>query len=452
MATLIETKIGESKGKPRIFLEGRRIAREGISPGDRFSFRVQEDRITITFGEGERTVSKRRDMPVLDIRHEMITLFGDNGRIRVLVTQNRILILKHFVDEAKAERLKQILDATKAGMLRTASLFHGGGVASRALHEGLELSGVPSRISLAVEQEGAYMDQSLKTNKHMFDEHSLVLNCPVQSIRWNRSGIPGADLIEMGIPCLGASTAGRAKRGLGSAEEHPDAGVLFYSGLRAIEAMNPAVVVMENVVQFANTASATIIRGVLSSMGYDVAETTLKGSDYGAFEDRERWLLLATTPGLTEAIDLTDITRYQSVPPNSFAEIQDVHDDHTWSDYTYLVEKESRDIAAGKGFRMQRILPSASRCGAITRGYAKVRSTDPILQREDGKLRLFSPVEHAKAKTIPPAMVDGLSATVAHQILGQSVIYNWFVAMGRVIGAGLVSITNQQPGQCSKIA
>ncbi|MNC53354.1 hypothetical protein D3C75_1027560 [compost metagenome] len=40
-----------------------------------------------------------------------------------------------------------------------------------------------------------------------------------------------------------------------------------------------------------------------------------------------------------------------------------------------------------------------------------------------GVARKFTAKEHARIKTIPESLVDGLSETIAHEILGQSVIF-----------------------------
>lgn len=61
----------------------------------------------------------------------------------------------------------------------------------------------------------------------------------------------------------------------------------------------------------------------------------------------------------------------------------------------------------------------------------------------------MTPAEHARVKTIPEQMIEGLSATRAHEVLGQSVVFCAFVAVGVLIAksvSGLVApIRNPQP-------
>jgi DNA (cytosine-5)-methyltransferase 1 len=446
MATMIQTKVGVHKGKPRIYLEGYMLEREGFTRGVNYSRSVTNEKLKLTVIEGgQYKVSKKskqgREYPVIDIRTEALNELSVGGRVRVLITNKTILVLRHFNDERIAERMKLLIENMEKNDLKIGSFFHGGGVASKAFHEGLETAGIQSKTALAVEVEPAFINSSLENNPELWDENSIVINAGIESVRFHKPGIPQLNILESGIVCSGASKAGISKRGLSMPEEHPIAGAIYHYMLQGIDATNPAIFIAECVPGYRNTASAVTIRSVLGQLGYSIQEKLVKGSDFGAFEDRERWLLVATTVGLEELINLDDIDLYQEQAPASFSEIKDeIVDESAWQDFQYLKDKEVRDIEAGKGFRMQKINDDSPKCGTITRGYRKVRSSDPLVEREDGKLRLFSEPEHARAKCIPKGVVNGLSSTVAHQILGQSVIYNWFTALGRVIGKGISNI------------
>ena len=69
----------------------------------------------------------------------------------------------------------------------------------------------------------------------------------------------------------------------------------------------------------------------------------------------------------------------------------------------------------------------------------KCRSTDPFIKHPgDAELtRLLTVTEHAAVKGAPSELVQGLSDTVAHEVLGQGVVYPLFVAVGRFIGESL---------------
>ncbi|SOS33008.1 hypothetical protein CFBP6411_01648 [Pseudomonas syringae group genomosp. 3] len=54
------------------------------------------------------------------------------------------------------------------------------------------------------------------------------------------TGTPVCDLVVAGIPCTGASRAGKAKNKLNSAEQHPSAGSLFIDFLDFVR-IRPAI-------------------------------------------------------------------------------------------------------------------------------------------------------------------------------------------------------------------
>ena len=51
--------------------------------------------------------------------------------------------------------------------------------------------------------------------------------------------LPKLDILEMGLPCSGASRAGKAKRGLEVMEDHPEVGHLVYAALAIINRVQP---------------------------------------------------------------------------------------------------------------------------------------------------------------------------------------------------------------------
>src|SRR3546814_1472524 len=90
---------------------------------------------------------------------------------------------------------------------------------------------------------------------------------------------------------------------------------------------------------------------------------------------------------------------------------------------------------------MQIFQPDSTKIATLTRGYAKIRSTDPILQHptDPTLLRQITPVEHARIKGVPEKMIEGLGITIAHQMLGQSILAKPFRALADHIGNALVA-------------
>ncbi|RWA45583.1 hypothetical protein AU476_39920 [Cupriavidus sp. UYMSc13B] len=49
-------------------------------------------------------------------------------------------------------------------------------------------------------------------------------------------------------------------------------------------------------------------------------------------------------------------------------------------------------------------------------------------------MRLLTATEHARAKRVPEHLIDGLSNTIAHEMLGQAVLYEPFQDLGQHLG------------------
>ena len=217
-------------------------------------------------------------------------------------------------------------------------------------------------------------------------------------------------------------------------------GHLAVGFLAIVAALNPAVILVENVPGYMTSASFSIIRNQLTEWGYDIHADVLRGADFNTLEHRDRMAMVAVTRGMT--YDVSDVVRPTPQKQRLGDILEDIPNDHpSWSDMRYLKEKEERDLADGKGFQMQIFGPESQRVSTIGRGYAKVRSTEPKLRHptDPNLLRQLTPGEHARCKAIPEALVKGMSSTRAHEVLGQSVLMPPFRATGAAIGRSILN-------------
>lgn len=441
--TVIYTKVGLNKGTLRLWVQGRKLARGGINIGDTYSVDVSSSalRLVVT-PEGKRTVSKKKERgeesPLIDLNNKSLEkIFKEGDAVRIVVSNGSAEVTLHHSQRAKVTREDRIIAKIKSGEpLMIGSICHGGGILDNALHAGLVSAGITPYLSFANEIEEKYLEVSLANNP-IWESNSIALNAPMQEVEWKY--LSQVDVLCAGLPCTGASLSGRSKNKLKFAEQHETAGSLFVAYLKAVELLKPAVLVLENVPPYLDTISYHVINSVLSEMDYRVSQTVLSGRDFGALENRKRMCMVAVSSGLPEldieTMPLGDpctatLGDYLSPVPLS---------DAAWKSFDYLVEKEKRDIEAGKGFRRQLVNPSSTEIGTIGKGYAKARSTEPFLESPagDGKSRLLTVSEHARVKTIPEHLVKGTSQTTGHEILGQSVIHSVFEAVGRWLGQGL---------------
>jgi DNA (cytosine-5)-methyltransferase 1 len=399
--------------------------------------------------DGSRVVSGKKAgdkvNPVIDLNSkEMLAIFDGMAALRVAVKQGEIYLLPLASELKKQERFKRLKEKLESGdPLTMGSLSHGGGILSHAIHEGLKNAGVETLLAFANDIRPELLEHAAAHND-AWDENTKVFAAPMQELAFDDRGvaaIPKVEVLEMGLPCSGASRAGKAKRGLRHAEAHPEVGHLVVSALVILSKTNAACVVLENSPGYESSASADILRNQLRDMGYVCHERILRGKEWGALEDRTRWCMVAVTEGIDFDFD-------QLVPPGPgnrcLGDVLDAvpPDDPSWSRMDGLKAKELRDRAAGKNFAMQVFDEDSATIGTLTKGYSKVRSTDPKLRHTQNPdlLRQLTPAEHARVKDVPAHLIEGLSPTIAHEVLGQGVVYRPFEALGEYLGEALSAV------------
>jgi DNA (cytosine-5)-methyltransferase 1 len=174
-----------------------------------------------------------------------------------------------------------------------------------------------------------------------------------------------------------------------------------------------------------------ILRHQMRDMGYHVHEAILSGKDFGCLENRVRWCMVAVTNGLDFTFEHLTPTVHIVKQLGDYLDSEITADDPRYRAVNYLKEKMVRDAAKGNSFGMQTITADSTSVPTLRKGYAKGGSTDPrLLHPTDPNLsRLLTAQEHARIKEVPPALVEGLSDTIAHQLLGQGIAYEPFRAV-----------------------
>lgn len=437
-------KVGNNRGAPRIWLEGLQTERAGFAPGSRYDVEVQGQTVVLSLNpDGSRVVSSKmvgeRANPIIDLNsRELLAVFDGMASIRVAVKDGEIYLVPLASELKKQERFKRLREKLERGEpLAMGSLAHGGGILAHAVHTGLQNAGIETELKFANEIRPELLDHAAIHND-AWNDKTMPIAAPLQEFAFDERGLaqlPKLEGLEMGLPCSGHSVAGLAKRGHGIPEAHPEVGHLVVSALIIINKTNPAFICFENVPGYEGSASAAILRSQLRDLGYRTEERILSGKEWNAIENRNRWCMVAVTEGIEFNFD--QLMPPQSVP-RQLGEILDPIplDDPMWSPMEGLKAKQERDIADGKGFRMQVYDESAESVGTIGKGYMRNRSTEPKIRHPENPelLRLMTPTEHAKAKGIPPHLVDGLSSTVAHEVLGQSINFDPFRDVAHHVG------------------
>lgn len=440
-------KIGQNRGAPRVWLEGSQTERAGFAAGQRYDIEVKGQTIVLQANkDGSRVVSSKKSgdktHPVIDLNsRELLAIFDGMSSVRIAVKKGEIYLVPLASEIKKQERFKRLKHKLENGEpLLMGSLSHGGGILSHAIHAGFKEAGMKTELGFANEIRGELLEHAAIHND-AWSENTQIYAAPMQELAFDERGlanIPRTEVLELGLPCSGASISGRSKRGLANAEAHPEVGHLVVAALVILSKANPAIVIFENVPNYEITASADILRNQLRDMGYVTHERILNGKEWGALENRNRWCMVAVTHGIEFDFD-------QLMPPDVHARklsevLEQVSDDDPrWSKMEGLKAKEIRDKAAGKGFHMQVFSGDEDHINTITKGYAKVRSTDPKVAHPSNPdlLRQLTPVEHSRIKEVPAQLIEGLSNSIAHEVLGQGIVYAPFKDLGQHIGNAL---------------
>lgn len=455
-------EIGQNKGKPRVWLQGEMLASAGFAPQTRYEINHREGALVLVRdARGYRNVSGKpkhdREVPVIDLNSDkVLSAFAGLEHVKVIYRENEIEIVPVASELRARERRERAESRMQAGLpLIMGSVAHGAGVLDHAMHAGLKAEGVNCELGFANEIRHDLMDQSMRVNE-VWTKNTIGLTAPLQEIAFDESvlrKLPQIDILCGGLPCSGASVAGLAKRKLAHPEAHPLVGHLVVGYLALIMRTNPAVVVLEQVPNYMTSASMDLIRNQLRDMQYEIHETIVDGGDWNCLEHRKRMVMVAVTKGMQ--FDFAMLQRPVKVA-RTVGEILEpiAADDPRWSVMAGLKAKAIRDKESGKSFAMQTFTADSDHVCTLTKGLSKNRSTDPkwIHPENPELLRVPTATEHARCKNVPEHLIEGLSETIAHEALGQSINYPPFVSVARLVAETFKSFRNVQVSPLSDLS
>ena len=448
----ITRKNGEAR---RVWLQGAMLSANQWTEGSKYDVEINNSDTSITLrlsDDGLNTVSRKKKrnsdetIPVIDVRRtELNDLFGETtDKVRVEIDQGVIKVTLTPVESSKRNRIERITAKIASGeTLRVGDLGHGAGILLHSVSEGIKsVLGVDSKIAFAVEIDSDAINTSIANNP-LWDNQSVALNMSMEDVDYSSLG--KAEIVVAGLPCVAHSQARRNKKDVELPEQDFNVGGLFMSLIEAVAKTEPAVVLLENVVAYEKSISLDLIRNRLTKLGYDVHIRTVDNS-LGALEKRQRMAMVATTKGLEFNFD--DIKPSRQVESSLREVLDDVpDDDSSWKDSAVFLAKQERGQKDGSVFKANIIEGDETSISTIGAGYAKSRMTEPHLRNASNpnKIRLLTVNEHSRVKSIPEFLVKGVSKTLGHQLLGNSVLAASFKSVGMVIGESLNKHTNLQP-------
>lgn len=395
--------IGENRGAPRLWIEGKYLAQFGFEKGCSISLQYEEGAVVIRREDGGRKVAGRRNRPIIDVNTQRLAaIFQPSEKVLVTITEGVIR-----VDHTDADRIRVRPKDKTAG-----SVFSGGGLLDQAVAQ----AGFRTVFGIEVNEDYADVWQQ----NYGATMHQMCVSDAA------RIGLPSVELLTMGIPCQPFSKArrqaGNAKRSSTSYADHELADMTFFAAMM-INAVNPRTVIIEEVPGYIDTDLCSMLQQAMRRMDYRVDSRIISGTDYGALQGRERCVILGTTDDDPVWPEPTPLTR-------TMADILHDPDDPRceWWDLdtpekAWWFAAEAKHRAKGNGFIGQRVTPRSTSVQGIPKRYFAGQGGTPVVYDEQRDRYRWLTVEEVKAlMELPEDYYLGHSKTLCGEVLGQGVI------------------------------
>jgi DNA (cytosine-5)-methyltransferase 1 len=399
-------KLGENRESPRLWIESKRLALLGFTPGTAFTVesRTAGVRLRPMFG-GVNHVSKRIAAggvrPIIDVTNRTLLRALDGcPEIKVSAT-HKLIEVTPSVRGFSIQRRLRLRPPFKA-----LEVFAGGGTLSAAIaaHPDYTLvAGIEIEPKFADVWQAAHPDACL---------------CQADVRRIHPSELPAHDVLVASIPCTSHSTLGRAKKSLAGKPELGDTGDLFLSIAEFVAHWLPLACLFENVPSFGTSLAGQSLLAHLRHLGYAITELVLDTHrEWNEPQDRRRWVAVATlVPGF--------VVRPPGIPfTGDLSLILDPPDDADRDDAARIANSieslrrhNARHRAQGHGFGFTTIRPDSHRVPTLVRSYHKI-NVGPFVETPHG-LRLLRKHE---AERLMGCAIDCDHYATAIEILGQGV-------------------------------
>ncbi len=318
-------------------------------------------------------------------------------------------------------------------------MFSGIGTLTRALVDGLKRQ-VEAEVVGCVELEARYLrpwsEQHPSASTFAGScgiYHASELSLPKK---------PGALRIAVfGIPCVGASGAGKSKNKLKFAEEHGDVGHLFLYVAHFLRrhAKNTDLVVFENVIPYLKSFGAEALRKTLRQLGYHICERQVDSHlEFGAPTQRKRWVLVASRIGAfnwnyTPAKFEGTLEAYLD-KPSELDEAESAKPHQVEADAKYIARK----AAEGCGWRTIILDRDSTKAPTFVKTYGKRHCVGPFVKTKTS-YRMVRPREIARIMGFPESFPLPVSRVTAYEVIGQGVHMAPFRALGESLGGWIAA-------------
>jgi DNA (cytosine-5)-methyltransferase 1 len=405
--------LGENRGKPRVYMQGRWLQSAGFAGGERICAEMEHGRLTLRIDAGgERTVSRKRgNVPVVDINSGILAeAFGSARTLEVVTRHGVITITPSKTERHRARRVRNGLEG---------SVFAGGGLLTEAGRR------IGLRCAWAVEVDPAYAEVFEANHPE-----AIMHNMSVHEV--DGSTLQQVEVMTIGLPCEPYSTKRRSgDRGLPpEAHSHGD---LVYWALRLVEEVAPYTVVLEEVPGFLDSGAGWILRGALERMGYTVDARIVDPADFGEVTGRRRAVVIATTDDVVSWPEPESTTRtlgdlLEDIEPS----------DSRWWDRDskpWIFRHWDRQKAKGNGFSSRKLTGAESRVPCISKRYLSGQGDGAVVCHPTlpNTYRWLTLIELRRLHGIGDDYVLPEAKTRAGEVIGQAVVIPMFEKVIRCV-------------------
>jgi len=346
-------------------------------------------------------------------------------RVHILFRKNEIRITP--VRNRAAERVEKAIKALEQGEIMTAFSACTAGIDAMSLtDEGFQVQSIlewrpnEARDNQDFTETGALNAVANIPVKHIFNEDIGAVDLGLLSKCVKESP---STLLQISLQCDEFSNVKAKKLKDLALDDLSSSADMVYDGLRLIETVNPACVLLEQVPGFMTSQAGSLFETKLRKWGYHVHKAVMDSRDHGGLTSRKRFYLFATSL------------------PSEFAWPADSarKDTPIWNEFIAPVLHTLRDVTHTKSMQdgltcgRLRVIDRDSTCSPTFLKSQMRQAKDSVVIR-DGDRLLFPTVELMQALMMIPDRfsTDAVSMTVASEIIGQSVD---FTLHSRIIAA-----------------
>lgn len=443
-----------NNGSARIYIQNAGALRDaGLLANSRVSITQKPGRIEVKLDpNGESKIADTGRGELLELKNKA-TGWAMKGFNYVTVTlrQGMVIITAHRDEARRVRRNRRIKDRLKQGQpLTSACLYSGLGMLSYHIKQGLLAVGIKSAIDFANDSDELALSLNVESNPMWDDatDSATAVADFIQSL--DLTLLNEVDMVTISYPCVAFSSLAKSEnRDLA----HAACGTLFIDTVAALKALNPAVMIFENVPGFASSQTLSLMQRAIPD--YTFKATRFDGHDFNEMESRKRVCIVATSEGLTALDPSHTINAFAHEPRRTLADIVSVapKDTFKWDEMAHV---KRRDDMPHLGYRNCAYQGHESTIVTLPASYACTKAGSPMLLHPDNPdlQRKFLPEEHARLRDFPARMYLALeqfwqgkhalsstrgNASRAHRLCGNGVSKRIWQSLGQSLGQQMLA-------------